>query len=321
MVDRIEGFLPINPVKNTDFLRYALIASLIVIFSSCSASAPKQAPLGGGDFTNHAFLGAATDQVSQHAQAASGEVSAPTMAGLASWYGPGFHGRRTSSGEVYNQHEMTAAHRSLPFNTRVRVTSVATGKSVVVRINDRGPFVETRLIDISLAAAASLGIVRKGVTQVELELLDKSLAHWPEAQYSVQLAAFAEEERAHRRIEQLLSDKPISGPLYVREPGRKSPTYRVRMGPYEGYSVAKRHAAELRRAGLAPLVVEESSPPEQVYTPRPSQNRSVAQSKAAAGSRAALQSASLPQQDRDGEEWIEELEEYVVESTPPSTGL
>jgi rare lipoprotein A len=84
--------------------------------------------------------------------------NAGVQSGKASWYGPGFHGRRTASGERFNTHAHTAAHRSLPFGTMVRVTSQRNGRSVVVRINDRGPFVRGRIIDLSKASALALGI-------------------------------------------------------------------------------------------------------------------------------------------------------------------
>jgi rare lipoprotein A len=90
--------------------------------------------------------------------------------GVASWYGGKFHGRKTASGETYNQNALTAAHRTLPFGTRVRVTS-ASGKSVVVRINDRGPFVGGRVIDLSRAAASSLGI--NGLGRVKIAVLGR----------------------------------------------------------------------------------------------------------------------------------------------------
>ena len=88
--------------------------------------------------------------------------------GLASWYGPGFHGRRTANGERYDMHALTAAHKTLPFGTRVRVRSVHTGKEVVVRINDRGPYKHQRIIDLSLAAITALGLRHRGVTEVVL---------------------------------------------------------------------------------------------------------------------------------------------------------
>lgn len=91
--------------------------------------------------------------------------------GMASWYGPGFHGRRSASGERFNQNAMTAAHRTLPFGTQVRVTNLRTGASVVVRINDRGPFTRGRVIDLSRAAAGAIGMIGSGVAPVEVEIL------------------------------------------------------------------------------------------------------------------------------------------------------
>lgn len=95
----------------------------------------------------------------------------PYETGRASFYGSEFHGRRTASGERYDHQEMTAAHRTLPFGTRVRVTNVTNGKSVVVRITDRGPFRKGRVIDVSKRAARELGFVRQGTTEVELRVV------------------------------------------------------------------------------------------------------------------------------------------------------
>jgi rare lipoprotein A (peptidoglycan hydrolase) len=90
--------------------------------------------------------------------------------GLASWYGPGFHGKRTANGERFDQHEMTAAHRYLPLGTKATVTNLDSGRSVVVRINDRGPFAHRRIIDLSRGAAEQLGIKGAGVGLVRIEV-------------------------------------------------------------------------------------------------------------------------------------------------------
>ncbi len=97
--------------------------------------------------------------------------------GTASWYGKGFHGKLTSSGEVYNMYDLTAAHKTLPMNTIVKVTNLRNLKSVVVRVNDRGPFVKNRIIDLSYAAAKRIGMVEMGTAPVELEVLgfDKTI--------------------------------------------------------------------------------------------------------------------------------------------------
>lgn len=96
-----------------------------------------------------------------------------SLNGFASWYGPGFHGRRSASGERFNQNALTAAHRSLPFGTKVRVTNKRNGRSVVVRINDRGPHIRGRIIDLSAAAARTLGVMQSGVAPVRVEVLGR----------------------------------------------------------------------------------------------------------------------------------------------------
>lgn len=98
----------------------------------------------------------------------------PSQMGIASWYGPGFQGRPTASGERYDQNGLTAAHRTLPLGSRVEVTNLANGKSVQVRINDRGPFVRGRVIDLSRGAAGHLGMVRRGTSRVRVQVLHRS---------------------------------------------------------------------------------------------------------------------------------------------------
>lgn len=95
------------------------------------------------------------------------------LRGMASWYGPGFHGRQSASGERFNQNALTAAHRNLPFGTKVRVTNLNNGRSVVVRINDRGPYAGGRIIDLSAAAAKMLGMIQSGVAPVEVQVLSE----------------------------------------------------------------------------------------------------------------------------------------------------
>lgn len=95
------------------------------------------------------------------------------LEGIASYYADEFHGRKTSSGEEYDMHALTAAHRSLPFNTRVRVVNLENMKSVIVRINDRGPFKDDRVIDVSLEAARQLGLIADGTARVRIEVLER----------------------------------------------------------------------------------------------------------------------------------------------------
>ncbi len=101
------------------------------------------------------------------------KIIANSFSGRASWYGPNFHGRRTANGEVFNQNALTAAHPSLKFGTKVKVTNLNNGRSVIVRINDRGPYSGGRVIDLSTAAARSLNMIRSGVARVKVTVLGR----------------------------------------------------------------------------------------------------------------------------------------------------
>ncbi|WP_246776717.1 septal ring lytic transglycosylase RlpA family protein [Microvirga sp. VF16] len=111
---------------------------------------------------------ATTGSISQ----ANFETSKAFQRGTASWYGPGFHGRKTASGERFNSNDMTAAHRSLPFGTRLKVVNETNGRSVVVRVNDRGPFAHRRIIDLAKGPALALGLTAAGTGYVSLHRLD-----------------------------------------------------------------------------------------------------------------------------------------------------
>ncbi|PWR22294.1 septal ring lytic transglycosylase RlpA family protein [Zavarzinia compransoris] len=124
------------------------------------AGAPVAAAVGGPISDREKIAGSQSERVVRE------------FAGNASWYGPGFHGRRTANGERFDQHELTAAHKTLPFDTRVRVTAIATGRSVIVTINDRGPYIRGRVIDLSAAAATAIGLRDRGVGKVKIEVLE-----------------------------------------------------------------------------------------------------------------------------------------------------
>ncbi|MDO8904368.1 septal ring lytic transglycosylase RlpA family protein [Hydrogenophaga sp.] len=122
--------------------------------------------LGGCAAPSH--IDSAPSGASQIGSETGLEIGIEVGAGIASWYGERFHGRRTASGEAFNMHEFTAAHRTLPFGTWVRVRNLDNGREVVVRINDRGPFTRGRVIDLSRAAADTIGIVQAGTSRVAL---------------------------------------------------------------------------------------------------------------------------------------------------------
>ena len=126
-----------------------------------------------------------------------------TETGLASWYGPPYHNRRGSNGEIYNMHAMTAAHRTLPLGSIVRVTNVKTGHSAVVRITDRGPFIEGRVLDLSLAAAKAVDVWQPGVAQVRLDVLKTPSGLDKGGKWAVQIGAFDHENAANQVADRL----------------------------------------------------------------------------------------------------------------------
>lgn len=129
--------------------------------------------------------------------------------GYASWYGGKFHGRTTASGETFDTHTLTAAHKTLPFNSIVEVTNLENGETVRVRINDRGPFVEGRIIDLSMAAAKKIGMLGVGVAPVKIETVPSLPGEIPAStkpvplHYSIQIASFTDQENAARLFDSL----------------------------------------------------------------------------------------------------------------------
>lgn len=153
-----------------------------------------------------------------------------SQTGVASWYGPGFHGRATASGETYDQEGMTAAHPSLPLGTRIRVTVAATGRRTELRVNDRGPFVDDRILDVSRAAARQLGFLEQGTARIRLEVLEL-----PSRCHLVQLGSFGVRDNAERRRRRL---REAGEPVRL-EDGPDGFT-RVVAGPYASRSRARR---------------------------------------------------------------------------------
>lgn len=182
--------------------------------------------------------------------------------GVASWYGPDFHGKTTSSGETYDMYQLTAAHPTLPMGTRVRVTRLENHRTVAVKINDRGPFLKGRILDLSYAAARVLDMVDQGTAQVRLEVLDGPSAIAPgdfsmKPYYTLQLGAFTQESNAmvlKGNVEVLLG-KGLAQVFPVRE-GLQD-IFRVRVGTYIQREAALVDAQLLARNGFVVLVVAE----------------------------------------------------------------
>jgi rare lipoprotein A len=171
--------------------------------------------------------------------------------GWASWYGEKFHGRQTASGEVYDMYQLTAAHKTLPLGTLVMVTHLRNGNSVMVTVNDRGPFVRGRIIDLSYAAAQALRMVEEGVSKVRVEVLDKGTAPTPspEGPFTVQVGSFISRANAFRLMEGL---QRVYKNVYITELKTPENTYyRVRVGRFKTREEAYRVAMRLAQDGYA----------------------------------------------------------------------
>jgi len=175
--------------------------------------------------------------------------------GVASWYGQEFHGRPTSSREVYDMNDMTAAHRTLPFGTYVMVTNLDNGRSAIVRVNDRGPFARGRIIDLSYAAARVLEIVGPGTARVRLEILRgfKAPEDSKPASVWLQVGAFSVQENAYAIKRRL--DRTFQGVVVSRFKTDRGTYYRVRVRTDEAGS--RRLAERLAGEGFAIIIVRE----------------------------------------------------------------
>jgi rare lipoprotein A len=174
--------------------------------------------------------------------------------GVASWYGPNFHGKTTSNKEIYDMHDLTAAHKSLPFGTYVVVTNLNNGKSVTVRINDRGPFVKGRIIDLSYAAAKAVDMIGTGTAPVRLEILTNISPKKSSQKFSVQVGSFVEEDNAKALKNDL--QKQFRNVYITRFKTANQVFYRVRIKVKDQNS-AQEIAKRLTGAGYSAIVLEE----------------------------------------------------------------
>ena len=188
-------------------------------------------------------------------------LAAPPVAGavelgVASWYGHPYHGRPSSSGEIYDMDRLTAAHRTLPFGTLVRVRSLDNGSSVQVRINDRGPFVDGRIIDLSRAAARALRMIGPGTARVRLEVLSLP-ARIPESYFAVQIGAFRQRPNALRRQKAIQREY---GRVELQYRDGSPPLWRVLVGREPAQEGAEALARRLRAHWGPAFVVRVDTP-------------------------------------------------------------
>jgi rare lipoprotein A len=185
--------------------------------------------------------------------------------GVASWYGKEFHGRKTSSGEIYNMHEKTAAHKTLPFGTYLKVENLSNQREVIVKVNDRGPFVKGRIIDLSFAAGKEIGLIDPGVTKVRLVALSKKVGtikmgdktrplvaakNFKKGKYTVQVGAFQNRDNAMRLAERLrIIFDPVTITTYIPVAG--TILYRVRVSVSEDLNKTAQVVKKLEYLGFS----------------------------------------------------------------------
>jgi len=184
-------------------------------------------------------------------------LNAPrSVIGIASWYGPGFDGRRTSSGSIYNQEDLSAASTLFPLGTQLEVTNLANGHSVEVLVNDHGPYVNGRDLDLSHRAATVLGVVKPGIARVRMDVLSTppgGPAFGP--RYFVQVGSFTDPANARRlgeRLGRFYDDVRI-----IEATSEANRCYRVRMGMFADRADAERRALDVSRIGLRPVIITE----------------------------------------------------------------
>ncbi|WP_225670458.1 septal ring lytic transglycosylase RlpA family protein [Thalassolituus marinus] len=176
--------------------------------------------------------------------------------GTASWYGMKFHGHQTSNGEIYDVYQFTAAHKTLPLPSYVRVTRVDSGESVIVRVNDRGPFHDGRIIDLSYAAAVRLGINKQGTALVDVEVIQPPSA---ESVRWVQVSALSDIKAAMRLQQELQRGLlPLNWPVGISTSDGERPLHKVRIGPVPEGDALNEVLAKLKNINIAsPLLLAE----------------------------------------------------------------
>ena len=213
--------------------------AIVLMFSGCASRRPATNPPAPAPVQQ--TLPPAQQPTLRPPQGLSGMSNQYTEQGVASWYGAQFNGRRTSDGEIYNMFQYTAAHRTLPFGAVVQVTNLNNGKQVEVRINDRGPFVGNRVIDLSYSAAVAIGMIGTGTAPVRLDVIAGPNPNV--GFFAVQVGAFQLEQNATRLREQLSARySPVTVTTLELPNGVY---YRVRVGRFPSQAAAQQLAAEI----------------------------------------------------------------------------
>lgn len=228
------------------------LLTLLAVLLLAGCSARIQVPRSGLPATQRPYTIKGVTYTPLHSAKGYREV------GTASWYGPGFHGHTTSSGEIYDQYKPTCAHKLLPMHTMVKVTNLENGRSMVLRVNDRGPFVSGRIIDLSLAGARELGVHGRGTARVRVEVAGEVPGAAPDGElpgpFYVQVGAFANRANAEKLASRMLragyagtriNDKDIGGTQF----------FRVHAGAFPTMDAAERARQHLGAAHAGAFVI------------------------------------------------------------------
>lgn len=227
----------------------------MLLFSACAGSKPPE-PSSPGAPKPYRVLGKWYTPMA--------DATGFSQKGIASWYGSDFHGKKTSTGEKYDMHAMTAAHKTLPFNTWVEVRRLDTGKTVKLRINDRGPFVQNRIIDLSYAGAKAIDMVGPGTARVEVVALGKQqdtstgTTYVPQDYYhgafTFQVGAFASRENAER-LRRRLSDQNLANAHIATYDRGDIILHRVRVGICTDLIAAEQYERDLVNLGYSEVFI------------------------------------------------------------------
>jgi len=230
----------------------------LLLLSSCASSGnhvPDNLPANTGGYHKTG----APYQIAGHWYTPMQQAMHYDEQGIASWYGKDFHGKRTANGERYDMHAFSAAHKTLPLPTLVRVTNLDNGRSIIVRINDRGPFVKNRLIDLSYAAAQALGFADQGTAHVRVQTLDAESSSPAAGQHVpsptgqfIQVGAFVSRDHARSLQRRLQPEFPST---HIRPPSGIGDLYRVRIGPVPNNRTTEQLIRALSRRGITHTIV------------------------------------------------------------------
>lgn len=271
---QIFSTLPKNMRQASKFLFFFVLCLSIAMATACSGKKTVHVPQGGYDDGYSQSSPPSDNSVHYPNGAPQGERAKPYTVlgqtyhplksahgfveeGVASWYGSDFHGKKTANGERYDMYGMTAAHRILPFNTKLRVTNLGNGKSIIVRVNDRGPFVNNRIIDLTRSGAQQLGMIGPGTARVRIESIGDVVGMTDQGtltgKFYLQIGAFGSQGNARKLVQRMKNAGYASRYFFANNVG----FWRVQLGPWKTLDDAERTKWRLQSEFPSALIVAE----------------------------------------------------------------